>query len=328
MEQDAALLSVKIKDEASRLGFDLCGIAKAGFLHERAAVLRRWCDDGMNAAMGYLARDVEKRADPRSLLPEASSVIVTALSYNTAVRQKEPGVPVISRYVYGHNYHDAVKGRLEKLRDFIVAERPGTRGLVYADSGPVIEKGWAVEAGLGWQGRHSVVINRDIGSFFFIGVLITDAVLKYDEPHSEDLCGSCRICIDSCPTRAINENHTIDARKCIANLTIENRGPVPEEILPLTGRRVYGCDICQEVCPWNHKAPEHRHPEFELPDAIRDMTPAEWLDLSEDRFRILFGNSEIARKKYGPFMRNIKQALGETEDRRGETGDRTLIKGE
>ncbi|MCU0363622.1 MAG: tRNA epoxyqueuosine(34) reductase QueG [Bacteroidales bacterium] len=294
-----------IRERAFELGFDLFGTAPARPMPERAEVLRLWCSAGMNAGMGYLARDIEKRSDPRMLMPGAKSVIVTGLSYNTSAKQKGEGVPILSRYVYGQNYHDAVKGRLTELLGFLRDLYPGAGGVAYADSGPLMEKAWAVEAGLGWQGRHSVVINRDIGSFFFLGLIITDAVLEYDRPFSEDLCGSCRICAESCPTGAINDDHTIDARRCISNLTIENRGPIPPEFLAATGRRVYGCDICQEVCPWNRMAPEHKHPEFGLPEEIENMSLNDWLNLDEANFMRLFGNSEVARKKYLPFVQNV-----------------------
>ncbi|MCU0409363.1 MAG: tRNA epoxyqueuosine(34) reductase QueG [Bacteroidales bacterium] len=298
-------LTALIRNRAIELGFDLCGIAEARRLDERARVLEQWCREGMNAGMNYLARDIDKRSDPSSQLADARSVIVTAFSYNAAPGQLNSGVPILSRYVYGGNYHEIIKSRLNELQDYISGLIPGVRGRVFVDSGPVMEKAWAVEAGLGWQGRHSVVINPDIGSFFFIGLIIVDAELDYDLPFRKDLCGSCSICIDSCPTQAINQDHTIDARKCISNLTIENRGPIPEEFLAKTGKRVYGCDICQEVCPWNRDAPEHRHIELRLPDEIANMTPDDWLNLSEERFNFLFAGTEIARKKYAPFMRNV-----------------------
>jgi len=298
-------LSLLIKEKAADLGFDLCGIAKSRQLTERALILTEWCENGMHAGMNYLARDIGKRSDPCSQLPDARSIVVTAFSYNTSRKQKNPDVPVLSRYVYGRNYHDTIKGRLEELMACINDLKPGARGRIFVDSGPVMEKGWAVEAGLGWQGRHSVVINPNIGSFFFIGLIVLDIELDYDTPFSKDLCRNCRICIDSCPTNAINENHTIDARRCISNLTIENRGPVPAEFISKTGKRVYGCDLCQEVCPWNRDVPEHNHPELWLSEEIENMTLDDWLTLSEEKFDTLFAGTEIERKKYAPFMRNV-----------------------
>jgi epoxyqueuosine reductase len=298
-------LSVLIKEKASDLGFDLCGIALSRSLIEREGILQKWCDAGMNAGMNYLERDTWKRINPETLVPGAKSLVVTGLSYFTAKKQKENGVPVLSRYVYGENYHDVITRKLDKLLVFINGIKPGTAGRIFVDSGPVMEKAWAVEAGLGWQGKHSVVINEKIGSFFFIGILVLPIELDYDRPYAGERCGDCSLCIELCPTGAINDNHTIDARKCISNLTIENRGQIPEDLLPEIGGRIYGCDRCQEVCPWNRDAKQHNHPEFDLPGEIENMTREDWLNLSEEDFLRLFKGTEIARKKYVPFMRNV-----------------------
>ena len=294
-----------IKEKASNLGFDLCGIAPSRSLKERENVLRNWCFSGMNGEMNYLAKDIEKRINPEFLVPEAKSLIVTGLNYYTDKHQTEPGVPILSRYVYGENYHDVIKRRLDKLMTYIKTLKTETTGRPFVDSAPLLEKAWAREAGLGWQGRHSIVINKKIGSFFFIGILIVNVELDYDEPFTGEYCGGCRLCIDLCPTGAINENHTIDARKCIANITIENRGPITEEMIPKLEGRVYGCDRCQEVCPWNKNALPHKNREFDLPDEIRLMTRENWINFSPDQFKRLFKGSEIERKKYDPFMRNV-----------------------
>lgn len=299
-------LSVLIKEKAHELGFDLCGIAKSRPLTEREDVLKQWCSEGMNAGMGYLSRDFEKRINPGFLVPGAKSLIVTGLNYYTDNKQQKPDVPVLSRYTYGKSYQDVIKDKLYKLLAFIKTIEPATEGRPFSDSAPLLEKGWAVEAGLGWQGRHSIIINKEIGSFFFIGALIIDRELDYDQPFSQDFCGTCRACIDLCPTAAINEHHTIDARKCIANLTIENRGPIPEEILPQIGRRVYGCDRCQEVCPWNKDVKPHNTAEFDLPAEVENMTKEDWITLSEADFKRLFKGTPLERRKYEPFMRNVK----------------------
>jgi epoxyqueuosine reductase len=298
-------LSVLIKEKAHELGFDLCGIARSRPLKEREAVLKNWCSEGMNADMAYLFKDVEKRINPDFLVPGAKSLIVTGLGYYSDKRQKEPGVPILSRYAYGESYHTVIKRKLDKLMSFIKSVKPETSGRSLVDSAPLLEKAWAVEAGLGWQGRHSIIINRKIGSFFFIGTLVIDIELEYDNPVTKEYCGNCRMCIDLCPTGAINENHTIDARKCIANLTIENRGPIPEVILPKIGARVYGCDKCQEVCPWNKDAKPNNTPEFDLPEEIEMMTKEDWLNLSRDNFKRLFKGTPIERRKYEPFLRNV-----------------------
>jgi epoxyqueuosine reductase len=294
-----------IKDKAKDLGFDLCGIAPSRPLEERGNILKQWCSSGMNGEMSYLAENVGKRINPDFLLPGAKSLVVTGLSYFTDKKQSEPGVPIISRYAYGTNYHDVIKGKLYKLLSFIKTLQPEAVGRPFSDSAPLLEKAWAQESGLGWQGRHSILINKKIGSFFFIGILVLDIELDYDKPFAGDYCGECRLCIDNCPTEAINDNHTIDARKCIANLTIENRGPIPEEIIPKLDRRVYGCDKCQEVCPWNRDATPHNTREFDLSEEIERMTIEEWINLSPDRFKKLFKQSAIARRKYDPFMKNV-----------------------
>jgi epoxyqueuosine reductase len=297
--------AAQIKDKSGELGFDLCGIARSRSLKEREEILTRWCAAGMNGGMSYLARDIEKRINPDYLVAGAKSLIVTGLGYYSDKQQREPGVPILSRYAYGESYHTVIKRKLAKLLSFIKTLNPETEGRSFVDSAPLLEKAWAAEAGLGWQGKHSIVINKGIGSFFFIGTLILNIELDYDTPVTEDYCGNCRSCIDLCPTGAINNNRTIDARKCIANLTIENRGPIPEEIIPNIGRRVYGCDRCQEVCPWNKEAKPHQTPEFDLSEEIEVMTREEWLNLPKEDFKRLFRGSAIERRKYDPFMRNV-----------------------
>lgn len=298
-------ISVLIKDKAQELGFDLCGIAAARPLKERENILKNWCSAGMNAGMSYLSHDIEKRINPEYLVPGVKSLIITGLSYYTDNLQNEKDVPVLSRYAYGEAYQDIVKRKLVRLLSFIQTIRPETEGRAFSDSAPLLEKAWAMEAGIGWQGKHSIVINRELGSFFFIGALIINIDLDYDNPVYESSCSSCRLCIETCPTGAINEDNTIDARKCISNLTIESGGPIPEEILPKIERKVFGCDKCQEVCPWNKKAKQHHTPEFDLPLEIENMTREDWVNLSKENFKRLFRKSAIARRKYEPFMRNV-----------------------
>jgi len=298
-----------IKEKARELGFDICGIAESRSLDEYGPFLKAWLDTGMNDKMGYLARDMAKRLDPQHLLPGARSIVVTGLNYYSEIIQKEPGVPLLSIYTYGIDYHDVIFAKLNELFDWIRSIEPYAEGRKVVDSAPLLEKAWAREAGLGWQGRHSILINKDIGSFFFIGILILNIELDYDKPFTGDLCTECRMCIEACPTGAINDNSTIDARKCISNLTIENRGPIPENIIPIMGKRISGCDICQEVCPWNSKAKPNNNPEF-IPDPeIARMTPKEWLSLSREQFLRLFGRSTVGKIKYEQFIRNIETVM-------------------
>jgi len=299
-------ISFLIKEKAYSLDFHLCGIARARKLSERRPVFEAWLQAGMNDRMDYLGRNLEKRLDPEMHLTGAKSVVVAGLSYYSDKKQKDPNAPVLSRYTYGRNYHDVIVQKLNMLLDYIREIHPGTEGKALCDSAPITEKGWAVEAGLGWQGRHSIVISKEIGSFFFTGLLILNIELEYDKPFTREYCGECMICVDSCPTRAINNNGTVDARKCIANITIENRGPIPDGLIPLLGRRVYGCDLCQEVCPWNKNAKPDMTPEFELNPEVAEMTLEEWLKLSRERYEKLFKNTAVERVGYEAFLRNIR----------------------
>jgi epoxyqueuosine reductase len=294
-----------IKKKAYESGFDLCGIAPVRKLEEHEPVLRTWCSAGMNGGMAYLGRNIEKRIDPSLILPGVRSVIVTGLNYFTEKKQGGKGIPVISRYAYGKDYHDVIIKKLGLILEFIRSSEPLVTGKAFVDSAPLLEKAWAREAGLGWPGRHSIIINRDLGSFFFIGVLLVDISLEYDKPYPGDRCGECRFCIESCPTNAINENRTIDARKCISYLTIEDRGPLSEELAGKLEGRVYGCDICQNVCPWNKNAKAHTTAEFNLSPELENMTREEWLSLTPEQFNILFRRSSIKRAKYKGLMKNI-----------------------
>jgi len=302
-------LSEEIKRKAGELGFNICGIARARELGEYGVRLRKWIDAGMNDKMGYLARDIDRRIDPGKLFNDAKSLVVTGLSYYSEVLQKDPDAPLLSRYTYGRDYHDIIPAKLARLLEWVQSVRPGTEGRAFCDSSSILEKPWGQEAGLGWQGRHSILINRKIGSFFFIGILILDTELEYDKPCTEDNCGKCRLCIDSCPTGAINDDRTIDARKCIANLTIENRGPIPAEHIPQLGKRIYGCDRCQEVCPWNRDPDVEKTPEFTIDEEISGMSVDEWRSLSRERFQRLFSMTAMSRIKYEKLMSNIEDAM-------------------
>lgn len=296
----------RLKARASELGFNLCGIARARRLEELAPRFRAWLDAGMNDIMKYLERDLDKRIDPSAMLQDAKSLVVTGMSYYSEILQKDPDAPILSRYTYGRDYHEVIREKLEDLLSWIKKQVPDVSGRIVVDSSAMTEKAWAREAGLGWQGRHSLIINRDIGSFFFIGILILNTDLSYDDPVTTDHCGECRICQDQCPTGAINGDKTIDARKCIANLTIERRGPVPEALVPLLGGRVYGCDKCQEVCPWN-KAPKVKSSqEFAIDEEIAEMTVDEWKNLSKERFMRLFRITSMKRVSYEKMKSNIE----------------------
>jgi epoxyqueuosine reductase len=306
---DKGELTALIRAKAFELDFDICGIAKPRRLDERAEILRKWCDAGMHDNMGYLERNIDNRADPEAIFPGARSIIVTGFSYNSEIKQKDQEAPVLSRYTYGRDYHNVISDKLEQLLGFVKTTVPGASGKIFVDSGQLFEKAWAQEAGLGWQGLHSILISREIGSFFFIGILILDIELEPDTPFTENHCGKCRLCMDACPTGAINGDRTIDARKCISNLTIENRGPIPEEFVPKLVGRVYACDRCQEVCPWNKDVASGKHPEFELDSRVADLTLADWKSLTEEQFIGLFSETSMKRIKYSELVRNINAAI-------------------
>ena len=303
-------LSELIRQKTAELGFDICGIARVRHLAEAETVLRRWISSGMHDRMNYLTRDPAGRSDPQKVFPGARSMIITGLNYFTDKRQKDENVPLISIYALGKDYHNLITGRMEKLLEYIMTMVPEAEGIAYCDDAPVLEKPWAVEAGLGWRGKHSVVINDNIGSFFFIGELLLNIELEYNRPLEKDKCGNCRLCIENCPTGAINEDRTIDARKCIANLTIGNRGPIPEEIIPKMSRRVYSCDTCQDVCPWNKNAKPHCIPEFDISDELAGLSKEEWLSMDIERFNRLFKGTPVERVKYDRFKRNIEAISG------------------
>ena len=301
-------LSVLIKQKAFELGFDLCGFAPARSLDEHRAILAKWSHTGMNGEMAYLGHNIEKRIDPRILFPGAKTIIVTGLNYYTEKKQGGDGIPVISRYAYGVNYHDVIRDKLNKILDFICGIHPEAAGRSFVDSAPILEKAWGREAGLGWPGKHSVLINKKIGSFFFLGVIIINIELDYDQPVNEDYCGTCNLCIDSCPTGAINNDRTIDTRKCIAYLTLESKAPVPDDLVRNLEGKAFGCDKCQEVCPWIKSSKTHKTAEFELPAEVGLMTAEDWKTLSRKDYKRLFKRSAIGRRSYCRFMDNIEAA--------------------
>lgn len=297
--------SRKIKDFAVSIGFDLIGIAPVRKLEDHSEIISKWIAGGMNADMHYLSRDLEKRTDPSLLVPGARSVIVAGINYFPAEKQGGNGVPVLSKYVYGKDYHVVLGEKFSILLDFINTLEQGNSSKICIDSSSILEKAWAKEAGLGWIGRHSILINKEKGSFIFLGAIVTDIEFKYDAPYNEDHCGICRICVEGCPTKAINDDKTIDARKCISWLTIENKNEIPEDFRDKINDRIFGCDFCQDICPWNKNAIPHNIPDFKLSEKIARMSGEEWSSLSPEDFDLLFSNSSIKRSGYKRLKRNI-----------------------
>lgn len=294
-------LTQYIKAEALRLGFDVCGIAKAEAVESSTAgFCDRWVKDGYNGTMDYLERNCDKRYDPTLLVEGCRSIIVVALNY--APSQAIEG---ISHYAQGEDYHKAVKDRLFLLLKSIKGKTPCS-GRPFCDSAPVLERYWAVQAGLGWIGRNHQLIIPQRGSYFFLGELLIDTELDYDKPFEHNHCGECRRCIDNCPTAALDE-HCFDARKCLSYLTIEHRGELPENIGEKIGNCFYGCDRCQTSCPHNRFAKPNSTPELQPTDELLQMTAERWRSLTKEGYDRLFKKSAVERCGYEQLMRNIKE---------------------
>ncbi|MBK9177690.1 MAG: tRNA epoxyqueuosine(34) reductase QueG [Flavobacteriales bacterium] len=293
-----------IKAEATRLGFLACGIARAGFLADEAPRLEQWLREGKHGSMAYMANHFDMRLDPRKLVPGARSVISLAYNYFTPPQQIDPDAPKLSTYAYGRDYHKVVKKRLRPLVVFI-AERFGEVALrTFVDSAPVMEKAWAQRAGLGWVGKHTNLIRKGEGSFFFLCEIITDLELDPDPPAT-DHCGTCRRCIDACPTDAITP-YGVDGSRCISHLTIELKEDIPAEFSGKMGGWTFGCDICQQVCPWNRFSQPHQEPEFVPKPEVMRLSADEWHGMTEVLFDRLFEGSAVKRAKYEGLARNLR----------------------
>ncbi|MDQ2658025.1 MAG: tRNA epoxyqueuosine(34) reductase QueG [Bacteroidota bacterium] len=292
-----------VKATAQSLGFSFCGISRAEFLQEEAPRLETWLKKGYHGKMGYLENYFDKRLDPSLLVPGAKSVV--SLLYNYYPQKDLPASEYkVARYAYGEDYHFIIK---EKLREFIEAIRHAigqVEGRAFVDSAPVMERAWAKKSGLGWIGKNSLLLNRDAGSFFFLAELIIDLELGYDGPV-RDYCGTCTACIDACPTDAISEPYVVDGSKCISYFTIELKEEIPVEVKGKFENWIFGCDICQEVCPWNRFAKPHNEPRLNPSDDFQNMTKDDWKDLTEDVFKKIFRNSPLKRTNFKGLMRNI-----------------------
>jgi epoxyqueuosine reductase len=302
-------LTESIRAEARRLGFFKLGVAAAGPLPWKNH-FDAWLARGMQGEMGYLARQAGKRRNPAMVLDGVRSIVVLAMNYYPG--GTGPPGPLrgrISRYAQGEDYHRLIAERLRSLLDFIVRERPGTRGICYADTGPVMEKVWGAHSALGWMGKHTNLISREQGSWFFIGVLLLDTDLAYDAAE-RDHCGTCTRCIQACPTRAIVAPHMVDARLCISYLTIEWQGAIERHVRPLMGNRIFGCDDCQEVCPWNRFAIPAAEPAFRPRGDRLEPELVSLAALTEAEFKTRFKNGALQRVGRDGFVRNVVIALG------------------
>ncbi|QQR87604.1 MAG: tRNA epoxyqueuosine(34) reductase QueG [Flavobacteriales bacterium] len=293
-----------IKRKAHELGFLACGIAQAGFLDEEAPRLEQWLRTGQHGAMAYMADHFDLRLDPCKLVPGAKSVISLAYNYYTPPRQKQADAPKLSTYAYGRDYHKVVKQRLKPLMQFI-REQFGTVDMrAFVDSAPVMEKAWAQRAGIGWMGKHTNIIRQGAGSFFFLCEIITDLQLAPDAPAT-DHCGTCRRCIDACPTDAITP-YGVDGSKCISYFTIELKDGIPEEMNGRFENWAFGCDVCQQVCPWNRFSTPHTEPQFDPRPEVMSLSKEEWHGMTEVVFERLFEGSAVKRAKYAGLMRNVR----------------------
>ncbi len=302
-------LTHRIKLKALELGLSKVGITKLELLDEEGKHLREWLARGYHASMQWMERDAEKRADVIKVLPNAKSVICVALNYFTSSQQSNnPALGKISRYAWGEDYHLVLTNRLEKLYEFIKSEIPGVEGKIYVDTGPVMEKAWAVRAGIGWIGKHTNVITQKFGSWAFLGEILLDAELEYDLP-ALDHCGTCTACIDACPTHAIVQPYVLDANKCISYLTIEHRGDLPNMLTSKFGNWIYGCDICQDVCPWNRFQKETEEPAFQPREENIAPKLTELAEMSREEFSRRFRRSPIKRTKHSGLVRNVKAVL-------------------
>lgn len=300
-----------IRAEAQRLGFEFVGFAQAERLDEAARRLEAWLHQGAHGKMAYMANHFDLRIDPTQLVPGAQSVICLAFNYHNPEKQHDPEAPKISQYAYGEDYHHVVKDRLKALLSFMQAEIGEINGRCFVDSAPVLEREWAARAGLGWNGRHTLTIHPRRGSYFFLAEIICDLPLVYDDPI-RDHCGTCRRCIDACPTEAISpEGYFLDASKCISYLTIELRNEIPPAFKGKMDNWMFGCDVCQDVCPWNRFAQRHSEPAFEPHPELLDMTRRDWLELTEAVFGRVFRKSAVKRVKFGGLQRNVGFLLEE-----------------
>ncbi|WP_299894972.1 tRNA epoxyqueuosine(34) reductase QueG [uncultured Aquimarina sp.] len=294
-----------IKDEAKRLGFLSCGISKAEFLEEEAPRLEKWLNQNMHGQMSYMENHFDKRLDPTLLVPDSKSVISLLLNYFPSDYQKDENAPKISKYAYGQDYHHVIKKKLKELQEYISEEIGEVHGRAFVDSAPVLDKAWAAKSGLGWIGKNSNLLTQKVGSFYFIAELIIDLELDYDTPVT-DHCGTCTACIDACPTQAIVNPYVVDGSKCISYFTIELKEEIPTEYKGQFDNWMFGCDVCQDVCPWNRFSKPHNEPLFNPKPELLEMTKKDWEDITQEVFSKVFQKSAVKRTKFSGLNRNIK----------------------
>ena len=301
----AAQHAALVKDIAQQLGFMACGISKAGFLEDEAPRLESWLNQNHHGQMGYMARNFDKRLDPRKLVPGAKSVVSLAYNYFPDQTPTEKEAPKIARYAYGKDYHRVIKDKLFTFMQRIQEQIGEVGGRVFVDSAPVLEKAWAAKSGLGWVGKNTNLIRKQNGSYFFIAELILDLELEADGAVT-DHCGSCTACLDACPTDAFVAPYQLDASKCISYFTIELKDAIPTEVKDKFENWAFGCDICQEVCPWNRFSHPHQEPDFRPEPELMNMTQSDWNEVTEEVFNRLFEHSAVQRAGFDGLKRNLE----------------------
>lgn len=294
-----------IKEEAKRLGFLSCGISKAEFLEQEAPRLEKWLHQNRNGQMSYMENHFDKRLDPTKLVEGSKSVVSLLLNYYPSEKQKDQDAPKISKYAYGTDYHFVIKDKLKQLLDFISEEIGEVHGRAFVDSAPVLDKAWAAKSGLGWIGKNSNLLTQKVGSFYFIAELILDLDLEYDTPVT-DHCGTCTACIDACPTHAIVEPYVVDGSKCISYFTIELKEEIPDSYKGQFDNWMFGCDVCQDVCPWNRFSKAHSEPLFNPKPDLLQMTKKDWEEITQEVFSKVFQKSAVKRTKFSGLTRNIR----------------------
>jgi len=301
-------LEARIKQRARELGFELVGIAAAGPADDFGR-LREWLMQGFAGEMSYMHRHAEARRHPGSILPEVHSVVMVGMNYNPATPE-QPSTGKIARYARGMDYHDVLRARLNQLLAWIQGDAPGCLGRGVVDTAPLLERDFARRAGLGWIGKNTMLLNKRVGSYFFLGALLLDLELQPDLSHETDHCGTCAACLNACPTQAFIEPGLLDARRCISYLTIELKGSIPLELREPMGEWIFGCDVCQEVCPWNRKAPPGKEPALAPRPDLESIDPIELLGLTPEEFRQRFRGTAITRTKRRGLLRNAAIVLG------------------
>lgn len=305
MSSTAERYTKLIKDEAQRLGFLSCGISKADYLEHEAPYLENWLKKGYQGQLSYMENHFDKRLDPRLLVEGAKSIISLSYNYYTSDKQTDPSAPKISKYAYGVDYHFIIKDKLKELLAFIQDHIGEVSGRAFVDSAPILDKAWAEKSGLGWVGKHSLLLSKSHGSFFFLAELVVDLELEYEQQLATDHCGSCTRCIDACPTDALQGNKVVDASRCISYLTIELKDEMPTEFTGKMDNWMFGCDICQDVCPWNRFSIQHQEPKFQPHPKLLQMSKKEWEEITHETFNEVFKKSAVKRTKYAGLKRNI-----------------------